>query len=331
VSTDRTDVETDRETAEPVPNQTLILVHGRNARISASILLSHWRTAIERALERDSPGGPDLSRTRVQMLYYGDLLNEVSAVEPTRPAIEQADRELSLKRLLALKNSKQFRRVHYEALPGKNSIREFGADVSAPLSNVLGLGRKRIARVMPELISYWENQQEFRDQVQSRLAKLVSAALARDDRVMVIAHCLGSVIAYDTFWSLSHSDPALSTERRVDTFVTLGSPLADNYVRHHLAGGKASQQGAHGVSYPDLFNKWLNIAAEDDHICHDETVSNDFEEMLKSRLVTSIDDYRIYNLSVNYGRSNPHSAIGYLIHPRLSRILGDWLTEGSDT
>jgi hypothetical protein len=47
--------------------------------------------------------------------------------------------------------------------------------------------------------------------------------------------------------------------------------------------------------------------------------------MLSLRLVSSIRDYRIYNLAVRYGRSNPHSSMGYLVHPRVAKIVADWL------
>ena len=30
-------------------------------------------------------------------------------------------------------------------------------------------------------------------------------------------------------------------------------------------------------------------------------------------------------LAVRYGKSNPHSSIGYFIHPRVSKLLVDWL------
>jgi hypothetical protein len=51
--------------------------------------------------------------------------------------------------------------------------------------------------------------------------------------------------------------------------------------------------------------------------------------MLKEKLVSSIRDYQIYNLTVRYGKSNPHSSAGYYIHPRVSQIIADWLAQGS--
>jgi len=52
--------------------------------------------------------------------------------------------------------------------------------------------------------------------------------------------------------------------------------------------------------------------------------------MLQQRVVSAVNDYRIFNLAVRYGKSNPHSSIGYYIHPRMTKILGDWL-KVSDT
>ena len=316
---------------ENLPSQTLILIHGRGTQPSQTHLLAHWRTAIERGLERDFPKGLDLSNTRVQLVYYGDLLNDIRVGKDVNPATDLADRENALKSLVARKNSKQFRRVHYEALPGKSSFKEFRADIAAPLSSVFGMSKRRIRRVLPELHEYWENTGGFRDSVSERLEEHLEAALQRGDRVMVLSHCLGTVIAYDTFWKLSRGGDTGTADHRVDTWVTLGSPLADDYVRHHLAGGKSSAQGNDGVSYPDFVNNWLNVAAEDDYVCHDETVANDFQTMLDNRLISRIEDYRIYNLTERYGKSNPHGALGYLIHPRMSHIIQDWLAASPDT
>ena len=71
---------------------------------------------------------------------------------------------------------------------------------------------------------------------------------------------------------------------------------------------------------------WHNVAAEDDYTCHDNTLCNDFKAMLKQKHVSCIRDYQVYNLAVRYGKSNPHSSVGYYIHPRVSLIISDWLT-----
>jgi hypothetical protein len=79
------------------------------------------------------------------------------------------------------------------------------------------------------------------------------------------------------------------------------------------------------ASYPRNVITWHNLSAEDDWTCHDNTLADDFKDMLQQRAVSAVQDYRVYNLAVRYGKSNPHSSIGYYIHPRVSKILADWV------
>ena len=73
---------------------------------------------------------------------------------------------------------------------------------------------------------------------------------------------------------------------------------------------------------------WYNVAAEDDYTCHDKTLADDYKSMLKNRLVSRIRDYRIFNLTVRFSKSIPHSSIGYLTHPRVAKLVSDWVCSG---
>jgi hypothetical protein len=77
--------------------------------------------------------------------------------------------------------------------------------------------------------------------------------------------------------------------------------------------------------FPTNVISWHNVAAEDDYTCHDNTLADDFKKMMDRRLVSVVHDYLIYNLAVRYGKSNPHSSVGYYIHPRVTKILVDWM------
>ena len=81
--------------------------------------------------------------------------------------------------------------------------------------------------------------------------------------------------------------------------------------------------------YPSNIVSWYNVSADDDYVSHDNTLADDYKKMLKQKQVSLIKDYRIYNLSVRYGKSNPHNSIGYLIHPRVARIVSNWLQQGA--
>jgi hypothetical protein len=308
--------------------KTLVLVHGRGWKPDAESLASLWRRAMVRGLERDFPeagGGALLDGVAVRLVYYGDLSNVVLAGtrEQRDLELDLADREHAFDRLAQIGSAKKFRRAAYEELPGKSSLKEFIADVSAPLLAKLGLTGRTLRGRMPEVVTYLELGSEFRTGLQQRLLEPLVPALAAGHDVMLMTHCLGSVAAYDALWRLTH-DPAVSVPaggNRVHTWVTLGSPLADEFVKKSLEGAKKRVE----LRYPRSAINWYNVAAEDDFTCHDETMANDFKYMLDQRLLSEIRDFRIYNLTVRYSRSNPHSAIGYLIHPRVTRLLATWL------
>ncbi|HZD51631.1 MAG TPA: hypothetical protein VE175_01170, partial [Woeseiaceae bacterium] len=140
------------------------------------------------------------------------------------------------------------------------------------------------------------------------------------------SHGSGCVATWDVLWQLSH-DPDYAPEYagcKIEQWVTLGSPLGDVAVRRRLRGAKSRDR----ERFPTNVLSWHNVSAEDDYLCHDNTLGDDFRAMLKQRQVSCIRDYRIYNLAVRYGRSNPHSSIGYLIHPRVAKLISDWLRQG---
>jgi hypothetical protein len=136
-------------------------------------------------------------------------------------------------------------------------------------------------------------------------------------------HGTGCIVAYDVLWQLSN-DPEFQAQfanRKVDLWMTLGAPLGDSTVRKRLLGSgwKGDER------YPSNIVSWHNVSAEDDYMSHDNTLADDFKHMLANKMVSCIRDYRIYNLAVRYGKSNPHSSVGYLIHPRIAQIVSNWL------
>lgn len=292
---------------------TLLLVHGRGVQPDPQELETHWLRALSHALARDH--GVDLTDVGCRMLYYGDLTNELDpAASRFDPVLDTADRQNAFERLAALK-AKRFRRAGYEAVPGHTPLKEFLADLGAPASRLLGLSSRRLAHFYPELAAYWGNETLARD-IRSRIVEPLVEALHRGDHIMVLSHCIGSVFCYDAFWEASQA--STDVRQRLHSWVTLGSPLADDDVRRRLGGQPKG--------FPNLILNWFNVAAEDDPVCHDETMANDFRDMLRERHISRIEDYHIYNLTERYGTSDPHDVLGYLIHPRMAALLAAWIT-----
>ena len=167
------------------------------------------------------------------------------------------------------------------------------------------------------------NESGYADTIRARLRDKLCEMLASDSQVMLMTHGTGSAIAYDGLWQISH-EREFKREfegKKVDMLVTLGSPLGDANIRKRLRGAREKQ----AARFPNNVITWHNVSAEDDYTCHDNTLADDFKKMLSHRVVSAVHDHQIYNLAVRYGRSNPHSSMGYYIHPRVSKIVRDWL------
>jgi len=218
---------------------------------------------------------------------------------------------------------KRFGIRQYDRLPGKSAIPEFIADLTAPVLGRVGLAMPVLRAISADFAAYFDKKQNYGPEARARLRKVLGELMDRGDRILLITHGTGSVVAYDVLWEMSH-DETLKEQFgncKVEMWLTLGSPLGDRNIQKRLAGARE-----HSASkFPANVISWHNVAAEDDYICHDNTLADDFKKMLQQRQVSAVHDYRIFNLAVRYGKSNPHSSVGYYVHPRVSKIIADWL------
>lgn len=306
--------------------KTIILIHGRNFKPPEADLRRLWLEALRFGLQRDFPAKlAAFDAAVISFVYYGDISNAFLTAETGDPAPGAADVASRQATLEALKQfgANDFTKVRYNQLPGKESFKEGAADVLGPVLSFFRLSDSLLGQVAPDLRHYWEEDSEFGTNVRFPMIAPLKAAMDRNDSVCVIGHSLGTMIAWDTFWKFSHTGeyrPKYS-DKKVDLFVTLGSPLADETVMRNLKGADISGDRR----YPRNIRHWVNVAAEDDYISHDEDVANDYRRMRQSGLVESITDEGIYNLSVRDGKSNPHHENGYLIHPVVAKHVAAWL------
>ena len=281
--------------------------------------------ALRAGIERDYPEYLyAYDKAAVHFAYYGDLSNAILGEQDPQydDQLDIGDRRNALTELRSIGARKRFGIRQYDRLPAKSAVPEFFANIIAPLCGVLGMTRWLVARMSRDFAEYLSKQSEYAEEVRERVRNELCALLDRGDRIMLVTHGTGCVIAYDVLWQLSNEERFAEKygDAKVDTWITLGAPLGDNYIRKRLMGADGEP-----VSYPKNVITWHNIAAEDDYTCHDNTLADDFKGMLEQRVVSTVQDFRVYNLAVRYGKSNPHSSVGYYIHPRVSKIIVDWV------
>ncbi len=58
-----------------------------------------------------------------------------------------------------------------------------------------------------DFAAYLSGKTEYAEQVRERIRTQLCEMLDRGDRVMLISHGTGCVVAYDVLWQLSHEQP----------------------------------------------------------------------------------------------------------------------------
>ncbi len=308
----------------------IIIIHGRSFKPPVERLRDSWIGALSHGVERDFPadGQAKLSKASIDLAYYGNLSNEFlrNAGKTYDSEQDSLDREKCLSKLMEYKKEDfllERGKDNYSNLPGKTALKEFAADVLSVPAHLFRLQETIVKSVAPDMRQYWNVDSEFGSSVRWTLTEPMVKALKAGDDVLLIAHSLGTMIAFDVLWKFSYYGEYRELRESIKPlhWITLGSPLGDELVKDKLKG--ASARGVR--KYPKIVDRWDNIAAEDDYISHDQTIADDFSDMVEANLTSSIVDRRIYNLAVRHGDSNPHHGAGYLIHPTVSKIVYDWL------
>lgn len=166
-----------------------------------------------------------------------------------------------------------------------------------------------------DLKRYARNADGVADEVRSKLAQVLSTAVADDRPVLLIAHSMGSVIAFDTLWE-QRMNPDLS----IDLLLTMGSPLGQKLIQRRLLGSKAK-----GIDrYPTSIKNWINLAAVGELTAIDTKLRNDYSDMIDNGFVADIDDREVRNYYHMHGALNVHAEYGYLINEVTASVVSRW-------
>jgi hypothetical protein len=127
----------------------------------------------------------------------------------------------------------------------------------------------------------------------------IHAVMAADCRV-IVAHSLGSVVAYEALHRFA-DDPRWA---QVGTLVTLGSPLG---IRHLIFDAlQPAPENGHG-RWPRLLQRWINISDDGDVVALDKKLGNLFGE-------------RVQDIGIDNGAS-AHSIAPYLTAAATGRAI----------
>lgn len=159
-------------------------------------------------------------------------------------------------------------------------------------------------------VSRYLSQRDIREKIQSTsraaLAHCMARRTAGDDAVIVIAHSLGSVIAYDLLSSWNGDD--------VDLLLTVGSPLSIKGVYSRLNGQPPR--------WPGPVKTWINLADQDDIVAlHGRIDRTNLFSRASPRERCDV----LNVLDIKNHMRNHHGIAGYLDDPVLATIVGRFL------
>ncbi len=179
------------------------------------------------------------------------------------------------------------------------------------------IANERTELHLRDLHRYVANDNGIAEHTRRMLKIPLRAAKKGRHPLLLIAHSMGSVIAYDTLWEMSRND---SNDAVVNLLLTMGSPLGQRYMQKRIKG--------HGLTgrqrYPANIGDWTNLAAVGDLTAIDPRLRNDFGEMLELGLVESFEDKAIYNYFRLDGVLNVHAEYGYLVNEETARTVANW-------
>jgi hypothetical protein len=168
------------------------------------------------------------------------------------------------------------------------------------LSRKTGATELVIERFLTD-VAYYLDVPEIRRLVLDIVVADVRKAAAEHERVVVVAHSLGSIVGYDLF-------DALAGEVDVPLFVTAGSPLGFPVVQRNLLPDQAGNGRRGGPVRNRAPVPWLNAFDVRDFVALVHPLAKFYDAPLQ--------DERTFN------PSDPHSIQDYLSDPDVARPIG---------
>ncbi|TFG87840.1 MAG: hypothetical protein E4H19_00720 [Chromatiales bacterium] len=215
------------------------------------------------------------------------------------------------------------------AAPGRDSIREaFGlwsraeimayrcADRFPGLIDWLAAEDTRIN--LEDSGQYFRNADGIGDRIRDVLRIELQRCWAAGERILLMTHSFGSVIAWDTLWSLKDEGGP------IDLFLTLGSPLGTHYIRRRLMGSRARGAGR----YPRGIRRWHNLAATGELTALGHNFAEDFAAMQDLGLVAGISDRQdLRNPYRDAEGLNVHKCYAYFVNAATGEAIARWWRE----
>ena len=273
-------------------SSVIIGIHGLANKPHEDTLKDWWHKAMLEGLKVNA--GIDRSKLSFESVYWADVMYPEPDPKPDKykPAKEG--------------EIKRYKEGWLEKLKD-DMAQELGSalEMAKKAFGIDKLSETVIDKKLHDLHQYYEVR-KVRKKLRARLKKVITKNSGK--RIMIVAHSMGTIIAYDTLRAMGRTQDMV----KIDHFVTIGSPLGMPHVKLKIAEENAA------VRTPSCVRKWTNFADRFDPVALDPRLADDFSE--NDRGVKVADD-----LVLNDWGGINHKSYGYLRTPEFTDVLKNFI------
>lgn len=303
----------------------IIGIHGLANKPEKDKLEAWWRQSMIEGLER-SCGMTD-AHFELRLVYWADLLYKYPLHDDPDFSFDNLfDAEIySPAREGALQdyNESIFDKVQSGAI----GLIGAGADALKENFGMNGLADWMLSRLLKDLDFYYDEKRQILNRAgemepASRVLRnelLTALREEKDHDIMVVAHSMGSIIAYDALRDLGQSDP----EIKISRFITIGSPLGLPHVKGKIIKERYYDPKVRTPS--NVTQSWMNFADKKDPVAIDVHLQDDYQENASGIRVYDQLVANDYEPPGRRDKRNHHKSYGYLRTPEFSRYLKSFL------
>jgi len=295
---------------------TVLLIHGiNNQDNSKENIKKTWSDALKSGAAKAGRTMPN--NVKFIAAFYGDVLfEETESWNKNKPtsspmSIESPDEDYANDEVAALylefqkKYGISDKQISQELDAGDNFQaqkrmakgihKSWLKAIARVLEKILPSKGKRVAKIFLSQAAAYLHKPGLKEKIDDLVMTQIINGLPKDEKVVIISHSLGTIVAYDLMRRLRH-------QVKVKLLLTAGSPLGIEIVKRRL--------GPPLICLPNV-DKWVNVSDREDFVA--------FQTKLTS---TTFGCDKIENIDrLDNGDEDAHDVLKYLAHDIVAKEI----------